>query len=76
MIADWTGIAPAGYAYPYGGIANTNGNPIDWLRKTGFAYGLTLTRGTVDSASNHFVLPRHHAEGNWPVRDLRYFLFA
>jgi peptidoglycan/xylan/chitin deacetylase (PgdA/CDA1 family) len=76
MISDWTGVAPEGYAYPYGGTANARGNPADWLRKAGFAYGLTLTRGTVNSSSNCFVLPRHHAEGNWPVRDLRYFLFA
>ncbi|MBN1570675.1 MAG: glycosyltransferase [Acidobacteria bacterium] len=76
MISDWTGIEPEGYAYPYGVTANACGNPADWLQKAGFAYGLSLTRGTVDSSSNYFVLPRHHAEGNWPVRDLRYFLFA
>lgn len=76
MIADWTGVAPEGYAYPYGGTANARGDPADWLRKAGFAYGLTLTRGTVNSSTDRFVLPRHHAEGNWPVRDLRYFLFA
>jgi glycosyltransferase involved in cell wall biosynthesis/peptidoglycan/xylan/chitin deacetylase (PgdA/CDA1 family) len=76
MISDWIGVAPEGYAYPYGGTANARGNPADWLNKAGFAYGLTLTRGTVDSSTNRFVLPRHHAEGNWPVCDLRYFLFA
>jgi peptidoglycan/xylan/chitin deacetylase (PgdA/CDA1 family) len=74
MISNWTGIAPEGYAYPYGGISNARGNPADWLRKAGFAYGLTLTRGTVEASTDRFILPRHHVEGNWPVRELQYFL--
>jgi glycosyltransferase involved in cell wall biosynthesis/peptidoglycan/xylan/chitin deacetylase (PgdA/CDA1 family) len=74
MISDWTGIAPKGFAYPYGGFSNSEGNPADWLLKAGFAYGLTLSRGIIDAKSSPFLLPRHHLEGNWLVRDLRYFL--
>jgi glycosyltransferase involved in cell wall biosynthesis/peptidoglycan/xylan/chitin deacetylase (PgdA/CDA1 family) len=74
LISDWTGIAPKGFAYPYGGFSNSEGNPADWLLKAGFAYGLTLSRGIIDASSNPFLLPRHHMEGNWPICDLRYFL--
>ena len=74
MIAHWTGTAPEGYAYPYGGAVSSLGNPEDWLRKAGYSYGVTLIRGSVDPATNPYVLPRHHLEGNWPVRNLRYFL--
>jgi peptidoglycan/xylan/chitin deacetylase (PgdA/CDA1 family) len=74
MISGWTGIAPKGFAYPYGGFSNSEGNPADWLMKTGFTYGLTLSRGIVDRSSNPFLLPRHHLEGNWQIRDLQYFL--
>lgn len=74
MISDWTGIAPEGYAYPYGGVSSSQGNPADWLRKAGYSYGVTLIRGSVDPTTNPYVLPRHHLEGNWPVRHLRYFL--
>jgi peptidoglycan/xylan/chitin deacetylase (PgdA/CDA1 family) len=76
LISDWTGVAPDGYAYPYGRTSNAQGNPADWLRSIGFAYGLTLTRGAVDASTNPFALPRHHAEGNWPIREMRYFLFT
>jgi hypothetical protein len=74
MISDWTGIAPKGFAYPYGGFSNSEGNPADWLLKSGFSYGLTLSRGIINTSSNPFLLPRHHVEGNWPVCNLRYFL--
>jgi glycosyltransferase involved in cell wall biosynthesis/peptidoglycan/xylan/chitin deacetylase (PgdA/CDA1 family) len=74
MIADWTGIEPKGFAYPYGGISNSVGNPAALLMKAGFSYGLTLSRGIVQASSNPFLIPRHHLEGNWPICNLRYFL--
>lgn len=75
LISRWTGVDPAGYAYPYGRTANSWGNPAEWLQSAGFVFGLTLARGTVDVSTNPYALPRHHAEGNWPVQHLRYFLF-
>jgi glycosyltransferase involved in cell wall biosynthesis/peptidoglycan/xylan/chitin deacetylase (PgdA/CDA1 family) len=74
MISHWTGIEPKGYAYPYGKASSSLGDPSDWLRKAGYSYGVTLTRNSVDKTTDPFVLPRHHLEGNWPVRNLRYFL--
>jgi glycosyltransferase involved in cell wall biosynthesis/peptidoglycan/xylan/chitin deacetylase (PgdA/CDA1 family) len=74
MISDWTGVAPSSFAYPYGGATNSQGNPADWLRQAGYDYGLTLARGAVEPTANPFALPRHHLEGNWPIRNLRYFL--
>jgi glycosyltransferase involved in cell wall biosynthesis/peptidoglycan/xylan/chitin deacetylase (PgdA/CDA1 family) len=76
MIGEWTGAPPSSFAYPYGDIANSQGNPADWLEKAGFAYGLTLTRGIIDKSANPFALPRHHVEGNWSIRELQYFLLA
>jgi len=76
MIAEWTGAAPVGFCYPYGRFSSPLGNAAEWLREAGFTYGLTLTRGSVDRSANLFALPRHHLEGNWPVRYLRYFLLA
>jgi peptidoglycan/xylan/chitin deacetylase (PgdA/CDA1 family) len=76
MITAWTGIAPNGFCYPYGGCSSSVGNPADWLRNAGFTYGLTLARGSVSRKTNHFALPRHHVEGNWPIHHLRHFLLA
>jgi peptidoglycan/xylan/chitin deacetylase (PgdA/CDA1 family) len=76
MISEWTGVAPDTFSYPYGESSNSHGNPADWLREAGFAYALTLTRGCVDQKTSPFAVPRHHAEGNWPLPELRYFLLA
>lgn len=76
LIAGWTGTAPAGFCYPYGGSSNSVGNPAAWLRDAGFNYGLTLARGTLSRSTNPFALPRHHVEGNWPIHHLRHFLLA
>ncbi len=76
MIAEWTGAAPNGFCYPYGRFSSPLGNAADWLREAGFTYGLTLTRGSVDRTTSRFALPRHHLEGNWPIRYLRHFLLA
>jgi glycosyltransferase involved in cell wall biosynthesis/peptidoglycan/xylan/chitin deacetylase (PgdA/CDA1 family) len=74
MVTEWTGTAPGGFSYPYGESSNSMGNPIEWLRRAGFTYGLTMSRGCVEASSHPYILPRHHAEGSWPVRHLRYFL--
>lgn len=73
-IRQWTGMNPAGFAYPNGHSASVLGDPIQWIRHAGYTYGLTLRRGKVQASSNPFLLPREHAEGNWSVRDLRFFL--
>jgi glycosyltransferase involved in cell wall biosynthesis/peptidoglycan/xylan/chitin deacetylase (PgdA/CDA1 family) len=74
-IAAWTGEIPALFAYPYGHASHADGHPSAWVRETGYSFGLTLRRGPVDSTIDPLALPREHAEGNWPVRDLKYFLF-
>jgi len=73
-ITEWTGVVPAGFAYPLGQTESVLGDPTEWIRQAGYKYGLTLHRGAVRSASNPLLLPREHVEGNWSVRDLRYFL--
>jgi peptidoglycan/xylan/chitin deacetylase (PgdA/CDA1 family) len=73
-IREWTGINPAGFAYPNGHSVSVLGDPIQWIRQAGYRYGLTLRRGKVQTSSNPFLLPREHAEGNWSVPDLRFFL--
>jgi glycosyltransferase involved in cell wall biosynthesis/peptidoglycan/xylan/chitin deacetylase (PgdA/CDA1 family) len=75
-IVHWIGGEPAGFAYPYGETASALGNPADWVRESGYEYGVTITRGMVCRNSNPLLLPRHHAEGNWSVRDLRHFLLV
>ena len=74
-IAAWTGEIPALFAYPYGHASHANGHPSTWVRETGYSFGLTLRRGPVDSTIDPLALPREHVEGNWSVRDLKYFLF-
>ncbi len=76
MISGWTGSEQIGFSYPYGELSNSQGSPADWLRELGFAYGLAFKRGCVDPATDPFALPRHHAEGNWPIRTLKHFLLA
>jgi glycosyltransferase involved in cell wall biosynthesis/peptidoglycan/xylan/chitin deacetylase (PgdA/CDA1 family) len=73
-IEEWTNIRPSSFAYPYGDTVSVLGNPTQWLGQAGYIYGLTLRRGKVQASANPFLLPRDHAEGNWKVRDLRFFL--
>jgi peptidoglycan/xylan/chitin deacetylase (PgdA/CDA1 family) len=73
-IAEWTGVEPAHFAYPYGRTSSVLGEPAEWVRQAGYSYGFTLKRGAVNGLSHPFLLPREHAEGNWSFRDLRYFL--
>jgi peptidoglycan/xylan/chitin deacetylase (PgdA/CDA1 family) len=75
-ISEWTGIPPSIFAYPYGHASSVHGSVSRWLKEAGYSFGLTLRRGRVDSRSDPLMLPRDHAEGNWSVRDLRYFLFS
>jgi peptidoglycan/xylan/chitin deacetylase (PgdA/CDA1 family) len=74
-IAEWTGIPPSIFAYPYGHASHIHGSVSGWVEEAGYSFGLTLRRGRVDSKSDPLMLPREHAEGNWSVRDLKYFLF-
>ena len=73
-IEEWTSVRTEGFAYPYGHTASVLGNPTQWIRQAGYQYALTLRRGAVQTSSDRFSLPREHAEGNWSVRDLRFFL--
>jgi peptidoglycan/xylan/chitin deacetylase (PgdA/CDA1 family) len=74
QIAQWTGVEPAYFAYPYGQTSSVLGDPTQWIRQAGYSYGFTLRRGPVNSKSDFLTLPREHAEGNWPIRHLKYFL--
>jgi glycosyltransferase involved in cell wall biosynthesis/peptidoglycan/xylan/chitin deacetylase (PgdA/CDA1 family) len=73
-IAEWTGAPPAYFAYPYGHTTSVLGDPTQWIRQAGYSYGFTLKRGAVNASSDPFLMPRDHIEGNWPIRDLKYFL--
>ena len=73
-ILEWTGVEPAGFAYPYGHTSHVLGDPAEWVRQAGYSFGVTLNRGAISSGSNPFRLPREHAEGNWSVRELKFFL--
>jgi peptidoglycan/xylan/chitin deacetylase (PgdA/CDA1 family) len=73
-ITEWTGVAPAYFAYPYGHTTSVLGDPTQWIRQAGYSCGVTLRRGSVTTESDLSKLPREHAEGNWSVRDLKYFL--
>jgi glycosyltransferase involved in cell wall biosynthesis/peptidoglycan/xylan/chitin deacetylase (PgdA/CDA1 family) len=74
QIAEWTGKKPVTYAYPYGDVTSSVGQPSSWVEEAGYSFGLSLRRGKVTATSNPFSLPREHAEGNWSLHDLRYFL--
>jgi peptidoglycan/xylan/chitin deacetylase (PgdA/CDA1 family) len=75
-IYEWTGKEPISFAYPYGDLRSSIGYPPDWVQGTGYGNAVTLNRGLVTNSSDPFILPRDHAEGNWSVRDLSYFLFS
>ena len=76
QILKWTGKQPTGFAYPYGHMSSSVGNPSKWVEDAGYAYAVTLKRGGFNKYSSSFLLPRDHIEGNWPVRDLRFFLLS
>nr|WP_295436367.1 glycosyltransferase [uncultured Thiodictyon sp.] len=73
-LSAWLGEAPVGFAYPYGKVESTLGQPCRWVADAGYGYAVTLRRGTVHMGTDRFLLPREHVEGHWRVRDLRYFL--
>jgi peptidoglycan/xylan/chitin deacetylase (PgdA/CDA1 family) len=75
-IAEWTGKVPVSFAYPYGDTKSSAGEPSNWLQEAGYEFGLTIQRGKVDRSSNSLLLPRDHAEGNWSIRDLKFFLLS
>jgi peptidoglycan/xylan/chitin deacetylase (PgdA/CDA1 family) len=75
-IAYWTGKESVGFAYPYGHVVSTLGDPPEWVQTAGYEYAVTLKRGPVEKSSHPFLLPRDHAEGNWSWRDLSYFLLT
>jgi peptidoglycan/xylan/chitin deacetylase (PgdA/CDA1 family) len=75
-IAHWTGKEAVGFAYPYGHVASTLGHPPEWVQTAGYKYAVTLKRGPVEKSSPPFLLPREHAEGNWPWWELSYFLLT
>jgi peptidoglycan/xylan/chitin deacetylase (PgdA/CDA1 family) len=75
-IAYWTGREPAGFAYPYGHVVSTLGDLPEWVQAAGYEYAVTLKRGPVEKSTHPFLLPREHAEGNWPWWELSYFLLA
>lgn len=74
QLQEWLGIAPAGFAYPYGDVSNPLGEMENWLTEVGYRYGVTMRRGDVRRAKNCMLLPRDHVEGDWPLRHLAYFL--
>jgi peptidoglycan/xylan/chitin deacetylase (PgdA/CDA1 family) len=76
QIADWTGKIPTGFAYPYGVLNSSVGQPSEWVRVADYRYAVTLRRGLITEQTDRFQIPRDHVEGNWRLRDLRYFLFS
>jgi peptidoglycan/xylan/chitin deacetylase (PgdA/CDA1 family) len=75
-IVEWTGVTPKAFAYPYGHTSNVIGNPKDWLRQSGYSWGLTLRRGNIGDSTDPFIAARDHVEGNWPISYLKYFLLS
>ncbi len=75
-IAHWTDREPVGFAYPYGHVVSTLGYPPEWVQAAGYKYAVTLRRGPVEKSTHPFLLPREHAEGNWPWWELSYFLLT
>jgi glycosyltransferase involved in cell wall biosynthesis/peptidoglycan/xylan/chitin deacetylase (PgdA/CDA1 family) len=76
LISKWTDKEPEGFAYPYGYVQSSVGQPAEWVQAAGYKYAVTLKRGIVQRSSNPFLLPRDHAEGCWSVRDLSFFLLS
>jgi glycosyltransferase involved in cell wall biosynthesis/peptidoglycan/xylan/chitin deacetylase (PgdA/CDA1 family) len=74
QLTSWLGESITGFAYPYGATKSQLGNVAEWVSAAGYEYAVTLKRGAVKSDSNLMLLPREHAEGNWRVDDLAYFL--
>jgi len=74
QILKWTGKQPTGFAYPYGHLSSSVGNPSKWVEDAGYVYAVTLKRGVLNKCSSRFSLPRDHIEGNWSIRYLRFFL--
>jgi peptidoglycan/xylan/chitin deacetylase (PgdA/CDA1 family) len=73
-LLDWLGVAPAGFAYPYGSLKSSVGAPPEWVAAAGYAYAVTLERGAISTETDRMRVPREHAEGSWRAGDLRYFL--
>ena len=75
-IYEWTGKKPISFAYPYGEIQSSLGDPPHWVRDAGYEYAVTLRRGKINESTDPFLIPRDHSEGHWPLSYLKYFLFS
>jgi peptidoglycan/xylan/chitin deacetylase (PgdA/CDA1 family) len=73
-LATWLDAEPIGFAYPYGDLDSSVGEPPEWVAAAGYRYAVTLRRGAIHAGTDLMRLPREHAEGRWRVRDLQYFL--
>jgi len=75
QIEHWTGTAPDSFAYPYGSFDQPTADRSA-LEENGYSLATTALRGRVTADVAPLLVPRDHAEGNWGIHDLRYFLFA
>ena len=73
-LSEWLGQAPKGFAYPYGDCHSVLGECSNWVQQAGYEYAVTMKRGVIEAGCSVFQLPREHAEGHWPLNDLRVFL--
>jgi peptidoglycan/xylan/chitin deacetylase (PgdA/CDA1 family) len=57
-IQEWTGRPVRWFAYPFGGERHLSGAVTEYLRDAGFRGAFTALPGSVDRASDPFLLPR------------------
>ena len=67
-VAEWTGRAPAAFAYPYGSRADYDADSVAAVKQSGFSIACSNFQGLVDAKTDLFELPRLLVR-NLPVDD-------
>jgi peptidoglycan/xylan/chitin deacetylase (PgdA/CDA1 family) len=60
-------------SWPYGTFKDISTLALEQIKDAGYEACFSAVRGTVSSASDPFIIPRHHFELHWPFSHIAYF---
>lgn len=61
-------------SWPYGTLADVDGNSLEMVKNAGYTACFGAYRGTINpNVTDIFSIPRHHFEVEWPISHTAYF---
>ena len=61
-------------SWPYGTLSDADDTSLEMVKNAGYKACFGAYRGTIDTKTNIFSIPRHHFEVQWPSAHIQYFL--